>query len=543
MSNLEMIRDLLAAPEDENLEFKQARRSFEFDEAGRYCCALANSGGGRLVLGVTDKRPRKVVGTEAFQNLERTRLGLIQGLRLDVRLREIAHPDGRVLIFEVPARPIGLPVQFDGMHWGRLGESVVPLTPAQLASIFAESGHDFSADVCPRAGLGDLDPEAIEDFRRRWIKKSGNFSLGTLSHEQLLRDLELLGEEGLTYASLILFGTRPALGRFLAQSEVIFEYRSSEAAGPAQDREEFRQGFFTFHDRLWSRINQRNDLQHYQDGLFMRSLRTFDEQVVREALLNAVSHRNYQLPGSVFVRQYARRLEVESPGGLPWGVTTANILSRQSPRNRRLAEAFARCGLVDRAGQGMNRIFELSIRQGKGLPDFTGTDQFQVLLTLRGEVTDPRFVKFLEKVGEETLESFTTEDFLVLDLAHREQPIPPDLRSTVARLRDLGVVERLGHGRGTRYLLSRRFYGFLGQPGVYTRRRGLDREQNKELLVQHLREAGADGARMDELQQVLPALSRDHIKRLLTELRDTGRVQMLGQRRWARWAVVDRGEA
>jgi len=185
----------------------------------------------------------------------------------------------------------------------------------------------------------------------------------------------------------------------------------------------------------------------------------------------------------------------------------------------------------------MNRIFARSIRQSKGLPDFAGTDQFQVLLTLRGEVTDPRFVKFLEKVGEETLESFTTEDFLVLDLAHREQPIPPDLRSTVARLRDLGVVERLGHGRGTRYLLSRRFYEFLGQPGVCTRRRGLDREQNKELLVQHLREAGADGARMDELQQVLPALSREQIKHLLRTLRQEGRIQSEGERRGARWVI------
>jgi len=538
VSDLAMLEQLLRAQEDEHLEFKSARSSFEFDELGKYCCALANGGGGRVLLGVSDRRPRKVVGTAAFQELERTRLGLMDRLHLDVRVQEIAHTDGRVLVFEVPSRPIGLAVQWGGQYWGRRGESLVAMSAQDLQTIFAESGHDFSADVCPGAGLADLDPQAIEDFRRRWTEKSRNLLLEGLGHEQLLRDAELLTDKGLTWAALILFGTRAALGRLLGQCEVIFEYRSSEASGPAQDREEFRQGFFTFHDQLWNRINQRNDLQHYQDGLFMKSLRTFDEQVVREALLNAVSHRNYQLPGSVFVRQYARRLEVESPGGLPWGITLDNILSRQAPRNRRLAEAFGKCGLVDRAGQGMNRMFERSIKQGKDRPDFTGTDQYQVLLTLQGEVTDPRFLQFLEKVGQETLESFTTEDFVVLDLVHRDQPLPADLRSRAARLQELGVVESVGRGRGTRYLLSRRFYEFLGDPGAYTRRRGLDREQNKELLIAHLQGFAAEGCDMDQLQHVLPGLSRDQIFRLLDEMREQDRVRLEGSRRWARWYPV-----
>ena len=91
----------------------------------------------------------------------------------------------------------------------------------------------------------------------------------------------------LTHAALILFETRSALGRHLAQAEIVFEYRSSEASGPAQDRTEFREGFFLVHDRLWEKINLRNDRQSYQDGLFRYDILTFDEAVVREALLNA----------------------------------------------------------------------------------------------------------------------------------------------------------------------------------------------------------------------------------------------------------------
>ena len=191
-------------------------------------------------------------------------------------------------------------------------------------------------------------------------------------------------------AALVLFGTKEAMRRLLPQAEVIFEYRSAEVAGPPQQRESFREGFFGFHDRLWELINLRNDRQSYQEGFFRYDLLTFEEGPVREALLNAVCHRDYQSAGSVFVRQYPRRLSVESPGGFPPGINVENVLDRQLPRNRCIAEALEKCGLVERSGQGMNLIFESAVRSAKALPDFAGTDGYQVTLNLHGEV--PRYI-------------------------------------------------------------------------------------------------------------------------------------------------------
>ena len=113
------------------------------------------------------------------------------------------------------------------------------------------------------------------------------------------------------------------------------------------------------YDRIWELVNLRNDKQHYQEGFFVFDIATFNERVVREAILNAVSHRNYQFGGSIFVRQFRDRLIVESPGGLPFGITLDNILDRQLPRNRRIAEILSLCGMVERSGQGMNLMFEL----------------------------------------------------------------------------------------------------------------------------------------------------------------------------------------
>ena len=154
---------------------------------------------------------------------------------------------------------------------------------------------------------------------------------------------------------------------------------------------------------------------------------------------------------------------------------------------------------------------------------------------MHGQIKNPRFVRFLERVGRKTQVSFDTHELQVLDLIHREQPVPMDLRSRLPKLVESGILETVGRGRGTRYLLSRRFHAALGERGGYTRRLGLDREASKELLYRHLRGQVSEGCPMAELQQVLPGQSRAQIKRLLDELRLEGRARLDGVRRWARW--------
>ncbi len=120
----------------------------------------------------------------------------------------------------------------------RSGEDLAPMTSDMLKRIFDEAAPGFSAEVCKRATPADLDPAAIKQFRRRWQGHSKNPQLRTLSGEQLLRDAGLITPDGITYAALILLGRQVALGRFLAQAEVIFEYRSTEVPGPANQRDE-----------------------------------------------------------------------------------------------------------------------------------------------------------------------------------------------------------------------------------------------------------------------------------------------------------------
>jgi len=527
-----MLNEILRSKEDEHLECKAARNRFDFELLVKYCSALANERGGRLVLGVTDNLPRKVVGSSAFPDLERTKAGLIERLHLRIEVEEIHHEAGRIVLFRVPSRPLGFPVGYKGAYWMRGGEDLVPMTPDLLKRIFEECAPDYSAEICPGASLEDLALDAVDRFRGKWAEKSKNHSLLSLPPEQLLNDAELLVNGGITYAALVLFGTREALGKFLAQSEIIFEYRATETSLVAQQRKEYREGFFLVENALWETINLRNEIQQYREGLFMKDIRTFNEDVVREVILNAVCHRDYRLGSSTFVRQYPRKLEIVSPGGFPPGITPDNILWKQAPRNRRLAEAFSKCGLVERSGQGINRMFEECVKESKPNPDFAGTDDFQVSVTLQCQVQDVHFLRFIEQVGKERLASFSTEDFLVLELVRKERKIPDCFRNRLPGLADLGVVEKAGRGR---YILSRKFYGFLGQKGVYTRKKGLDRETNMELLCKHIYDNRNDGCKLQELLQVLPSCTHGQVQKMLQRLKLEGRIHPVGSTNAARW--------
>lgn len=538
-----LLEEWMRGKEGENLEFKRAENRFSFTELCQYCSALANEGGGKIILGVTNDRPRKAVGTRAFDQPERTRKGVCEQIPLAIDFEEVQHPDclpgSRVLVFRVPPRPVGTPIKYDGRYWMRKEDSLVEMSEERLREIFAESGHDFSADVCPGLTLAHLEPVAIEDFRRRWIaraRKAENEALAgqiaSLGHEDLLADVGAVTDGNPTYAALILFGTKQALGRHLAQAEVVFEYRSSDQSGPAQDRQEYRRAFFSYYDELWTRINLRNDKQNFQEGLFIHPILTFNERPVREAVLNAVSHRNYQLGGSIFIRQFPRRLEIDSPGGFPLGITVENILDRQNPRNRRIAEIFTRCGLVERSGQGMNLIFEELIKQSKPIPDFARTDQYQVGLTLHGTVQDPAFIHFVEKVSRETSAAFSTHDWMLMAAAARDERFPRGSEGRAARLLDLGIIERV---RGRAFMLSRRYYEFVGQPGAYTRKKGLDREHNLALLLRHIKESHGVGCKLEELCQVLPSLPVADVQNLLRSLQRKGRVHTIGRTRAGLW--------
>jgi ATP-dependent DNA helicase RecG len=532
----EQLGRLLEEPEGERLEFKEWKTHGDFEKLCKYASALANEGGGYFILGVTDRRPRRVVGTTAFDRPEEVRKSPHDRLRLDIGAFEFPVDGHRVLAFVVPPRQRGVPVLCNGVGYFRQSDSLLPLSADKLRVIFDEIGIDHSAELCGASlGLESIDQQAVEEFRKRWHAKSRNDALLKIPAQQLLEDAELVQDGRLTVAALVLLGTPKSLTRVLGAAEIIFEYRNADIDRDAAVRQEIRKGFFLYYEQLWETLHLRNSTQAFQDGLFRLDIRTFDEISVREVLLNAVAHRDYRLPASIFIKQFPRKLGVVSPGGFLPGITPANVLGKSAPRNRRIAETFQKCGLVERAGQGLDRVFEHAITHGKPQPDFSGTDDFQVCITLDGTMTHPDFVQFYQKVAAEKQIPFTLADLRALAAIYGDLELSPELRLRLPLLLETGLVERHGRGKGVKLILARSFYEMTRQSGRYTKRVGLDHETHKELLMKHLRNCDTTGAAFSTLQQVVPHLTRAHLQALLRELREEGKARMSGERRGARW--------
>jgi len=166
MITLQDLDQWLNSPaETEQLEFKQAKQNFSKTDLFRYCVALANGKGGHLILGVTDKPPRQVVGSQAFPSttsLNEIKSLILQKLGFRVKTTELQHPQGRVLIFEIPSRPLGQPQAFEGSYLMRAGETLVPMTPDVLKAIFAEDRQDWFSQAA-RADVSSDDVIALLD--------------------------------------------------------------------------------------------------------------------------------------------------------------------------------------------------------------------------------------------------------------------------------------------------------------------------------------------------------------------------------------------
>lgn len=407
-----MIEDLKQLRESEDhIEFKEAKRNYPFaggkhvDPKERrrcvlgYIVALANEKGGRLVLGMADKMPHTVVGSDFAQDKVGELTDEIYE-RLGIRIEAIElYEDGkRVLVLSVPSRPIGRLLRFEGVPLMRTGESLREMSDAEIFRILSEQEPDFSAKICEELTIGDLDKEAIAEMKSQYARKQENPLFRTYPDEQVLSDLDLLKDGKLNYAALILLGKPEAIRKYLPQNNIVVEFRMYHSMIQYTARKEFQLPLFIAIDKVWDYINQpaSNPLLHYNDGPYIFDIPSFNKEAIREAILNACCHRSMLIQSDVVIKQYPDSITITNAGGFPSGVDINNILTVNSvPRSKLMSEILQKTGLVERSGQGVDKMFYNCIMEGKALPDYSGTDPYQVSLTFKAPVLDKDFVVFI----------------------------------------------------------------------------------------------------------------------------------------------------
>jgi ATP-dependent DNA helicase RecG len=496
---------------------------------------LANAGGGTILLGVEDRG--QISGCRTYDVPE-----LLTGVYraseppITVDVQEVPTPHGTVLVVNVPRTPF-VHATAGGVFLRRVGKQCLPMSPADiLASQSERSGLDYSALPLGQAHFADdVDPEALRLLRREIQLRSP--SLGQLSDRDLLRNLRLLvGDEEscrLTVAAGLLLGKPETLLRDLPQAEVTYFRQRTETSMVLSERHYLPLPLLL--QRLEELIAADNEVHSFLLGMQRIDVPTFPKSVYREAILNAVTHRNYGLPGNVVIRHFPDRLEVMSPGAFPVGVSPNNILRQVVPRNRLLADVLGRVGYVERAGYGVDMMYEQMLRLGKEPPWFI-PDESSVRVVIRNGTLDEPFVAFVQR-RLRTSSPPTLEQMLILgylkrhleldwakaaDLVQRSEEEAGEVLSTMVRD---GLLDRVGVGRSALYQLAMETAEMLGVSSLGRLRTLADREAR---VLAYLRERGK--ITNQECQQVC-GISPSQAFKLLARMVATGKVRAEGRKR------------
>jgi len=486
-----------------------------------YTVAFANADGDTLLLGIENNitSPEAITGCHNY-NIEEMRRMIFDGTRPPIitEIEELLQPEGMVLAIKVPKssrihstssgkkyQRVGtenrliFPENESGKKYQRVGTENRLIFPEDETNLKVAKGYDYTAGYMLEVGLDSIDPLEVSRLRN-WIEKysPGSESLG-LDDTDLLKSLgiiqEIEGEERLTIAGLMLVGKEQASKRHLPQNEIIYFRFGESDVDPVQSIY-MKMPLLRSIEKVWDMIEPFNQVHIIKDAFLETPVPSFPEDVVREALLNAVVHRDYTLHDSIYVRMFPERLEISSPGSFIGGVTPYNVLTHPPVRrNPLLAEIFQHIGAVNRGGLGVDRMYRRLLSYGKLPPEFPEIDG-AVEVILKNGTFDEAMAKFVGKKAREG-HGWRLEELIILHYLRRNDDISAKEGSAILQrsqkktsetlsLMEGVFLERFGTGRGTYYQLSQEILFSLGDKEKYTRIKGLSEEQKLQLLKNYI---------------------------------------------------------
>lgn len=358
--------------EHERLEFKEGKQTFDRVKLERYCVALANEGGGKLLLGVEDKPPRLVVGTNAFENPAKIaeQLHIQLGFRVDVE--PVAHPDGRVLVFHVPSRPKGTAYHHAGAYLMRSGESLVAMSEDQLRRIFDEGKPHWllqptAVGLSAQRVVELLDTQQFFDLQSLPYPTAREAVLGRLVANQLIAS-EAAGYAISRLGALLFAKDLQAFPDVQRKAARVVVYSLSSKLNTRLDAP-WHKGYAASFEDLVRFVDAQLPQNQVIEEALRKEQKLVPVVVLRELIANALIHQDFTVGGtSVMIEVYSDRIEVSNPGEAV--VPTDRFIDGYQSRNEVLADLMRRFHICEEKGSGIDRVVQAAEVYQLPAPDF-----------------------------------------------------------------------------------------------------------------------------------------------------------------------------
>ena len=447
-----ILSESIALPaETEIIEFKEAKEGYDFDKIGKYFSALSNEANLKgkscawLIFGVENKM-HQIVGTH--YRSDRKKLDSLKKEIADktthnisfVEIHELNTPDGRVVMFQIPAAPQGIPVAFEGFYYGRANESLVALNIEKIERIRNQVlNRDWSKIIVPDATFDDLDNNAILKAREQYklkhpalIEEMTNWDDVTFLNKA---KVTLNGE--ITNTAILLLGKDEA-SSLISPAIAQITWVLKDAPG---GYEHFHTPFILTVNKVLDCIrNTRYSYMANDNTLFPKEVTHYDKWVIRELLHNCVAHQDYSKSSRIIVLEYNNRLIFQNAGGfIPDSIE--EVIRHNGPqdyyRNPFLANAMVNLNMIETVGNGIQKIFSIQRERFFPMPTYDISDKTHTKVTIHGELINKNYTNQLYFHPE-----LTIEEVIALDKVQKKQEISEE---EINRLRLLKMVK----GRNT----------------------------------------------------------------------------------------------
>lgn len=548
--NIDDFAEILKIGESINTEFKSWNKVSDMKKrinlAVDELIAFANNKGGTLYFGVEDNG--EVTGCDGNYDLQNIIESIYEKTRPSIFVdpEEIEYNGKKVIALTVASDGI-THATTDGRCLKRLGKNSKPFYPDEMSNRYSEiQSSDFSGRILSDSTEDDINKLEVYKLKEKLKARNPESTLADMDDIAFLRDLALVksdsGNIKLTVAGLLFVGKEQAINRLLPQAEVIYLNYSESNLEEYDARLDMKAPIISVIDRLSEKIQDSNRIVNVQVGLFRLEIVDFPEKVFQEALLNALSHRDYQSQGAVYVKHYPDKIVIENPGAFLDGITENNIITHPSvPRNKLIAETLQHLKYVQRTGQGVDIIFREMISSGKPFPEYKSYND-AVSLTIYSAIDDIDFVKFIANEENGLSRSFSLSELMILRYLKDNRKITmseaeiliqearDQAQNACNNLKRYGLIELSGN----EYMLTAKIYDELKNSVDYTKDKAIQYIKAREMILEYIRDRGFIN---NELVRELCGFSQKQARIILQRMRKENLIELSEKGRYAKYII------
>lgn len=529
---------LSANDESEILEYKEAKEKFDLNKLGKYFSALSNEAnliGKReawLVFGVKDDK--SIVGTnfrrdtKSLNNLKAEVANLTTNRITFKEIYETELDGKRVVLFQIPSAPLGIPIAWKGHYYGRDSSELHPLNLEEIERIRNKNNDlDWSIQICEDATIEDLSAQAIEKARELYIIKNPKLTddIKAWDDATFLNKAKITIKGKITNTAVLLLGKSESeylLSPAIAQISWILKDKDNIA----KDYEHFTCPFILSLDAVYNKIRKLKYRYMDGDSLFPQEVESYHPFIIREALNNCIAHQDYTMGGKINIVEFEDRKLVFANKGAFIPQTIENVLKTDAPeikyRNKFLAQAMINLNLIDTIGSGIVKMFTIQSKKYFPLPEYELSND-SVKVIIEGKVLDMNYALKLASIPDLSL-----EEIVLLDKVQKGHNLSAD---EVRILKAKNLVE----GKRPNLHISSNVAKYTNQEDEYMKMKGFDDEYYKAMIVKYLEKF--DKAKKVDFEKLLidklpdsldDKQKKNKIKNLLQKLRTTGFIEPIG---------------